>query len=79
MDDAGEIRRDIDRAAQKLQRSELLGRVGRLITLISLPIAAYDAMHGTAVGLGLTPVGAAVERLSAFNANKASWMQFGVL
>ncbi len=72
-----EIRADIAQASNNLRRSELLGRLGRLITLVSLPVAAYDAMQGTALGLGLTPIGSAIEGLSAFNAQNASWMRFG--
>lgn len=79
VDDALQIRADINLAAKRLRRSEWLGRVGRLITFVSLPITAYEAMQGTALGLGLTPIGAVIEGLSTFNAKRASWMRFGAL
>jgi hypothetical protein len=72
-----EIRRDIQAASNQLRRSELLGRVGGLITMISLPIGAYEAMHGGSLGFALTPVGGALESYRFLKSHKASWMRFG--
>jgi hypothetical protein len=71
------IRGDIVSATSRLKRSEKLGRMGSVVSLLSLPVTVYDALKGSALGLGLAPLGPMIEGVNAREIRKASWVRFG--
>jgi hypothetical protein len=71
------IRADIDLAAKRLKRAQLLGGVGKLVGLVSLPATVVDVMRGSAWGAGLAPIGPAIDRYGARQLKKAGWIRLG--
>jgi hypothetical protein len=74
-----QIHADIGRASQLLKQSRYLSRAGALVTLLSLPIALYDLLNGSALGTALTPVGPAIQAYQAKLIHQASWVRLGNL
>lgn len=73
------IQRDVARAATQLRRAESLNRAGRIVNLLSLPISVFDALKGSSVGIGLAPIGPAIDGYTSRRLKRASWVRFGEL
>lgn len=74
-----EIRVDIARATKILKHSELLDRTGKVLTFLSLPVAVYDLLEGSALGTALVPIGPAIEAYKASRIRQSSWVRLGTV
>lgn len=71
------IRRDVETASKRLKRAEHLSRAGKVVSLVGLPVAVYDTLKGSALGLSLAPIGPAIDGYGARQLRKAGWVRFG--
>ena len=72
-----QVRKDIKLAARDARRARAVQGAGRVVTYLGLPVAVADVLRGTAVGLGLAPVGVALELSAAEMFRRVKWLRFG--
>jgi hypothetical protein len=71
------IQADIELATRSLNRAELLGGIGKLVGLVSLPVTIVDLLKGSAWGASLAPIGPTIDRYGARQLRKAGWIRLG--